>query len=108
MSTAARTMDEGAPPPEFLLQGLSKQETRRRERYRGSPLSDFAPRDHVDMGALADAVTTNPLDDIAAKLQALTYKEMMELSEAFHGRLIDRQISADVLADAFHKWSTSR
>ena len=54
-------------------------------------------------------VTRNPLDEIAAVVQGLTYGEMIELSEAMWKCQVEgAAITQENLPALLHRWSTTR
>jgi len=48
-----------------------------------------------------------PLDDIAALVQALTYGEMMELSEAIWKSRLEEGVTGETLPPVLHRWSAN-
>lgn len=71
----------------------------------GTPMAKAAP---VDLTELETALTRNRLDEIAEKVCALTYGEMIELAEAIWKAKGEAEITQATLPAVIHQWSGSR
>jgi hypothetical protein len=70
---------------------------------------EHAINDNVNMQRLAEALDPRPIDEIAALMRALTYGDMIELSEGIWSAQAEGlDWSKDTLPSVLHRWSISR
>jgi|SRR5882672_3111994 len=109
MSFSPAVRDENwPPPPAWLRRDNGNVNFDELPPARAPEPPEPRPEPSIDLGKIEAALARKPLDEIAEKIRALTYGDMIEFAEAIWRVNAGMEITQEALPAALHRWSTSR